>query len=134
MKAFLWALYLPFYLGLSVEMRVGDRFKPDVVALNEAGRPIFWAEAGQVGLEKTRSLLRRYRETHFAIAKWETRLDPYVELVNNALEDLRRSAPVDLLSFPEDSAERFIEKDGHIQLTLGDVVWVRLGESASSKQ
>jgi hypothetical protein len=134
MKAFLWALYLPFYLGLSVEMRVGDRFKPDVVALNEAGRPIFWAEAGQVGLEKTRSLLRRYRETHFAIAKWETRLDPYVELVNNALEDLRRSAPVDLLSFPEDSAERFIEKDGHIQLALGDVAWVRLGESASSKQ
>ena len=90
MKAFLWALYLPMYPDLSVEVRVGDRYKPDVVALDEGGHPIFWAEAGQVGLDKIRSLLRRYRNTHFAIAKWATRLDPYVELVNGALEGLRR--------------------------------------------
>ena len=127
MKAFLWALYLPTYPDLTVEIRVGDRYKPDVVALDEEGRPVFWAEAGQVGLEKIRSLLRRYRDTHFAVAKWETRLDPYVELVQDALEGLRRSAPVDLLCFPADSAERFIDEDGHVRVTLDDVEWVRIG-------
>lgn len=128
MKAFLWGLYLPLYPNLTVEVRVGDRYKPDVVALDKDGRPLFWGEAGQVGTEKIRSLLRRYRDTHFAIAKWETRLDPYVELVHDALNGLRRSAPVDLLCFPRDSAERFIDERGNIQLTHADLEWVRLGE------
>lgn len=129
MKAFLWALYTPLYPNLTVEVRVGDRYKPDVVALDEDGRPLFWGEAGQVGLEKIRSLLRRYRDTHFAIAKWETQLDPYVELVHDALEGLRRSAPVDLLCFPGDSAERFIDERGNIKLSLSELEQVRLGEA-----
>lgn len=128
MKAFLWALYLPLYPDLSVEVRIGDRYKPDVVALDHDGRPLFWAEAGQVGVAKIRSLVRRYRDTHFAIAKWDTRLEPYVRLVSNALEGLRRSAPLDLLCFPPDSAERFIDERGQIQLTYDEVDWVRLGK------
>jgi len=129
MKAFLWALYLPLYPNLTVEIRIGDRYKPDVVALDEDGRPLFWGEAGQVGQEKMRSLLRRYRGTHFAVAKWETRLNPYVELVGDALDGLRRTAPVDLICFPEDSAERFIDQHGHIRLAFNDLEWVRLGET-----
>jgi hypothetical protein len=129
MKSFLWALYLPAYPDLTVEIRVGDRYKPDVVRLDEDGRPVFWAEAGQVGLEKIRSLLRRYPDTHFAVAKWNTRLNPYFELVNDALNGLRRSAPVDLLCFPEDSAERFIDELGNIRLNFHELEWVRLGEA-----
>jgi hypothetical protein len=127
MKALLWALYLPLYPDLSVEIGVGDRYKPDVAALGEDGRPIFWAEAGQVGLAKIRALLRRYRQTHFAIAKWETRLDQYVDLLSEVLEDLRRTAPVDLLCFPENSAERFIDERGVIQITMADLEWICLG-------
>jgi hypothetical protein len=41
MKALLWALYLPEYPELSVEIPVGDRFKPDVVALGPDTQPIF---------------------------------------------------------------------------------------------
>jgi hypothetical protein len=41
MKAFLWALYLPEYPDLTVEIRVGDRYKPDVVGLDERGQPTF---------------------------------------------------------------------------------------------
>jgi hypothetical protein len=43
MKALLWALYLPAYPELTVEIAVGDRYKPDVVALNARGEPLFWA-------------------------------------------------------------------------------------------
>ena len=31
MKAFLWALYLPSFPRLTVEVGIGERFKPDVV-------------------------------------------------------------------------------------------------------
>ncbi|RIK43489.1 MAG: hypothetical protein DCC55_05405, partial [Chloroflexi bacterium] len=75
MKAFLWALYLPDYPNLKVEVPAGDRYKPDVVAFDPAdpaAAPLFWGEAGQVGVEKIRALARRYPHTHFAIAKWDT--------------------------------------------------------------
>ena len=39
MKALLWALYLPDYPDLTVEVGVGDRYKPDVVALDSHPPP-----------------------------------------------------------------------------------------------
>ena len=65
MKAVLWALYLPTYPELRVEVRIGDRFKPDLVALDDEGRPCFWGEAGAVSARKLASLFRRFRETPF---------------------------------------------------------------------
>lgn len=126
MKALLWGLYLPRYPDMAVEIHIGDRYKPDVVALDERGRPRFWGEAGAVGAQKIRSLARRYRETHFVIAKWDTRLDPFVALVSDALAGLKRSAPFDLITFPDDSAGRFIDADGHIRVRFEDLEWVRL--------
>jgi len=126
MKALLWALYLPRYPDLSVEVSIGDRYKPDVVAVDAFGRPLFWGEAGEIGVAKIRSLARRYRRTHFAIAKWDTRLDPFIAIVEGALAGLRREAPFDLISFPADSAERFIDDEGRIHIRHADVEWVRL--------
>jgi hypothetical protein len=126
MKALLWALYLPDYPDLVVEIRVGDRYKPDVVSLDAEGKPRFWAEAGVVGPEKIRSLARRYRATHFVIGKWDTRLDPFEALVREALDGLERSAPFDLIRFPGDSAEQFIKARGEIAITHDAVDWVRL--------
>ena len=127
MKAFLWALYLPAHAPLRIEVPIGDKYKPDVVGLDAAGRPRFWGEAGKVGNAKIGSLARRFRETHFALAKWGTDLAPFTTLVQQHLDGLPRSAPFDLLSFPPDSAERFIDARGHIHLSHDDVTWVRLG-------
>ncbi len=126
MKALLWALYLPEYPNLMVEVAVGDRYKPDVVALNRRGEPCFWGEAGQIGVDKIRSLARRYRCTHFAIAKWDARLEPLAAIVGEILTGLHRQAPFDLISFPPDSGERFIDEEGRIHITHADLSWVRL--------
>lgn len=125
MKAFLWALYLPQYPNL-VEFSIGDRYKPDVVALGPEGDPLFWGEAGQIGVDKIRSLARRYRDTHFALAKWNTRLDPVHAIVEEALAGVARRAPFDLLCFPEESAKRFIDEHGEIRVHHDDLTWVRL--------
>ena len=126
MKGFIWALYLPYYPNLTVEIAVGDRYKPDVVALDQQGIPEFWGEAGQISVEKIHSLLKRYRSTHFAIAKWSSSLDPLIGIVEEALDGLRRSSPVDLISFKDDSAQRFIDENGHITLDHDSLNWVRL--------
>jgi hypothetical protein len=126
MKALIWALYLPQYPDLVVEIRVGDRYKPDVVALEAGGKPVFWGEAGEVSTAKIRSLARRHKRTHFALAKWDTRLEPLAGIVTGALEGLGRSAPFDLISFPDDAAERFIDDEGVIRVSHAEVSWVRL--------
>jgi hypothetical protein len=130
MKAFLWALYLPYYPQLKVEIAIGDRYKPDVVALRERdpdAAPLFWGEAGQVAESKIRSLVRRYRRTHLAIAKWKTGLHQVQANVESALKGMQLQAPLDLLVFPEDSADRFLRADGTIVVTHADLAWVRLG-------
>ena len=126
MKAFLWALYLPRYPNLTVEIPISDRYKPDVVAFDAEGLAIFWGEAGSIGIRKIRSLLRRYRSTHFAMAKWKSPLDPLLEIVTNALKGVKRAAPVDLLSFPGDSADRFIDENGRINISHANLDWMRL--------
>ena len=73
MKALLWALYLPTYPQLRVEVSIGYKYKPDLVALGSEG-PLFWAEAGHVGNQKLNRVLKRFPRTHFAIAVWGSSL------------------------------------------------------------
>jgi hypothetical protein len=126
MKALLWALYLPEYADLTVELSIGARYKPDVVALDACGQPVFWAEAGKVSSKKLRSLLRRYPATHFAFAKWNSHLDPLAATVASSLCGQARTAPVDLIAFPADSATRFFDDQGQICLSFSDLAWTRL--------
>mgnify|MGYP006266619539 CR=1 FL=1 len=129
MKAFLWALYLPEYPDLSVEVKIGDKYKPDVVQMDGLrGRPVFWGEAGQVGPDKIASLVRRYPDTHFAMTKWDTRLDPFLEIVEEAVADVDRSAPFDLIRIPEGAGERLIDRKGRIEIEFSDVTWTRVGD------
>jgi hypothetical protein len=122
MKAFLWALYLPEHPDLSVEVDVGDKYKPDVVAMDRRrGTARFWGEAGHVGADKIEYLVTHYPHTHFVMSKWATALDPFADLVREALGDTPRHAPFDLIRFPPDSGERFIDDRGRITLTLDDV-------------
>jgi len=120
-KAFLWALYLPLYPDATVEPRWTDgRYRPDVLMLGRDGQPRFWAEAGRVGSEKLRKMLSRFPDTHLVISKWNVRLDMHESMLRDALEGVRRTAPVQLLSIPAD-AERFIAPDGTITITFDDV-------------
>jgi len=129
MKALLWALYMPDYPNISIEIRIGDKYKPDVVAFEEdallrGSSPVFWGEAGQVGSDKIKSIARRYRETHFVVAKWNTNLHHYSQLLEGLLDGIKRDAPFDLISFPEETVNS-IDDDGNITITFDDVQLIR---------
>ncbi len=139
MKAFLWALYLPLFPALTVEVFINDpRYKPDVVAVPDAPdiystqtAPLFWGEAGMVGKEKLYTLVRRYPHTHFAIAKWTPNLRPHAAIIRAALEGVERTAPFDLVGFPADSKTRFINIKGEIRITLNDLPHTRFADAKS---
>lgn len=124
-KAFVWALFLPDYPQLFVEIPADGRYKPDVVQFDDNGKPVFWGEAGQVSLKKMRTLIHKYRSTHLVFAKWHRDLEPLRKILKKESIITQRSAPVDLISVPPDSHQRFIGPDGTIQINFKDVHRVR---------
>jgi hypothetical protein len=111
-KALLWALYRPTYPELRVEQRLPwpSRYKPDLYALDPtAQRAVFWGECGMVGVAKLRDLLRRLPATHFAFSKWATGAHAFAALIEDAIAGLARTAPVELVEFPEEAAGWFAE-------------------------
>ncbi|HBS03844.1 MAG TPA: hypothetical protein DEA96_02690 [Leptospiraceae bacterium] len=121
LKAFVWSLYLDQYPNLMVERSIGDRYKPDVVALDESNlRPVFWAEAGQVKPQKIESILRRFEDLHFVIARWGFRKEPLVDLLQKRfVMDTRiqkSSSRIELLQM-DSSAHLNCIHEGNIQLS-----------------
>lgn len=131
MKALLWALYLPEYPDLMIEVSIGDRYKPDLVELDPQCKPNFWGESGRVGAKKIHRLIKRFPNTHFAFGKWHTDLAPLASIIRKVVSKASfRTAPIDLISFPPDSAERFIWADGQIQIQLAELNWKRIGNES----
>ena len=64
------------------------------MALDPEGYPRFWGEAGHIGRNKVRALLRRHGSTHFAIAKWNSPLKPFEGMIRSALKGTCRDSPV----------------------------------------
>lgn len=116
-KALLWALYLPHYPDVRVEVPLPtpSRYKPDLLSLDANLEPRFWGECGVVSLEKLRFLLARYSRTHFVFSKWDIRLDPFADMIEDALERSHRQAPVELIGFGPDAADAIAE-DGAITI------------------
>jgi hypothetical protein len=124
MKALLWALYLPAYPALQVEVSLGAKYKPDLVQMGRDG-PVFWGEAGRVGSEKLRSLFKRYPRTHFALAVWGPSVKPLQVRIDRKLRGVKRLAPIDVIAFPKDADTRFIDRDGRIHVSHDALVWRR---------
>ncbi len=120
-KALLWALYLPHYPDVRVEvpLPVPSRYKPDLLAL-DSGRPRFWGECGVVSLEKLNDLLSRYRDTHFVFSKWAVSIEPFAASIDRAYRGTLRRAPVELLRFPA-HAGTWIGDDGTIAVVPDDI-------------
>jgi hypothetical protein len=120
LKALVFGLYVADYPELVAEPRFSGRYRPDLLQLNAAGEPVFWAECGATGHEKLAFLARAYPSTHIVVAKQVARIDPLAEAVSGIVDPLRRMAPLDLVNVPAD-AERFIGQTGKITVAFGDV-------------
>ena len=69
MKALGYALFVGEYPNLEIEIKVGLRYKPDLIARNEAGEFTFWGEAGANSLRKTAWILKHTRVKTLALFK-----------------------------------------------------------------
>jgi len=100
LKAIGYARYAPRYPGLRVEVSIGkgrERYKPDLVALDDAGEPRVWIQCGHADVDKVRKLLRRYPHTHFVWLRRQTLWDGAVRITRDALVRTRHPAPVEII-------------------------------------
>jgi len=69
MKALGYAMFAEEYPTLEIEMKVGLRYKPDLVARTAGGEFLFWGEAGANSLRKTAWLLKHTGTKKLALFK-----------------------------------------------------------------
>jgi len=117
MKALGYAMFAPEYPGLEVELPVGLRYKPDLVALNDAGaggraaragaRFLFWGECGMVSMRKVAWLLKHGDTERLVLFKIDCGVTPYTRELRDSVEPRYRGrGRLTLVNFAADVAER----------------------------
>ena len=69
MKALGYAMFAAKYPHLEIEIKVGLRYKPDLIAIDEAGEFDFWGECGANSLRKTVWILKHTRTKKLVLFK-----------------------------------------------------------------
>ncbi len=119
MKALGYAMFAPEYPNLEIELPVGLRYKPDLVALNEAegGRPRggarfhFWGECGMVSMRKVAWLLKHGDTERLVLFKTGCGVAAYTrELRDTVGTRYREGGRLTLVNFVTDVAERAAER------------------------
>ena len=113
LKALVFARYVDQYPDLLVERSLGQRYKPDLVALGNYQTVRFWAESGVTSRDKVRWLVKHVRSGHLVFARQAGTGDPFPDLVAEAVAREPRHGLVEVLSFDEDAWDA-IGPDGRI--------------------
>ena len=115
LKALGFAMYVPEYPRLEIELSVGLRYKPDLVALNEGidNRPragarfLFWGECGLVTMRKVAWLLKHGDAERVVLFKLGCAVAPLVRELREAVaERYREGGRLQLVNFEKDVSER----------------------------
>ncbi|MCA1593248.1 MAG: hypothetical protein LC754_11485 [Acidobacteria bacterium] len=109
MKALGYAMFVGQYPSLQIELRVGLRYKPDLVALNENGgaRFPFWGECGVVSMRKVAWLLKHGDTGRLVLFKINWSVPAFARELREAVgERYREGRRLTLINFVGDIAER----------------------------
>ncbi|MEP7342524.1 MAG: hypothetical protein ABI977_32650 [Acidobacteriota bacterium] len=86
MKALGYAMFRPQFPNLEIEKRIGLRYKPDLIALNELGKAEFWGECGQVGLRKIAWIAKHSGTQQLALFKFNITAGHFIAQVRDEVE------------------------------------------------
>jgi hypothetical protein len=119
MKALGFAMFVGEHPNLLIELPVGLRYKPDLVALNEAegGRPHagarfrFWGECGMVSMRKVAWLLKHGDAERLVLFKTGCSVKAYTSELRDTVEPrYRAGGRLLLVNFAADVASRAAER------------------------
>lgn len=86
MKALGYAMFIEKYPQMEIEVKIGLRYKPDLIARRGDGGFDFWGECGQNSIRKTHWILKHTRTRKFVLFK-------IGQTVEQLIEQLRAEIP-----------------------------------------
>ena len=119
LKALGYAMFVGEYPGLLIELAVGLRYKPDLVALNtgKGGGPragarfLFWGECGLVTMRKVAWLLKHGDTERLVLFKLGCAAAPLVRELRGAVgQRYREGGRLTLVNFAADIAARTADR------------------------
>ncbi len=115
MKALGYAMFADEYPTLEIEIKVGLRYKPDLVARDADGGFLFWGEAGANSLRKTAWLLKHTRTKKLVLFKIGQNITQLIAQIRAEIPaKYRPNGRLVLINFVADikdlTADRQIEK------------------------
>ena len=120
-KALVYALYHRQYPTMRVEAKVDDRFQPDLNALGLDGAMLFWAEVGNVSINKIEKLFKKYRQAHFVFVKEEKDVPVFQKHLDKMSKEIRTLPLVEIVVYPEHFQEWNVSEAGDVFVRREDV-------------
>ena len=100
MKALGYAMFAPDYPNLEIEIRVGLRYKPDLIAINEPGDFAFWGECGQNSIRKTHWILKHTRTEKMVLFKISSSVEQLIKQIREEIPaKYRMNGKLTLINF-----------------------------------
>ena len=116
MKALGYAMFVRAYPNLEIEVKVGLRYKPDLIAQNGSRDFDFWGECGTNAIRKTNWILKHTRTKKLALFKIDqVSIDQLIRQLREEIAAKYRTANrLSVINFVPEiydlTAERKIEK------------------------
>lgn len=115
MKALAYAMFVEQYPNLEIEIKIGLRYKPDLIAVKSADEYAFWGECGQNSIRKTNWILKHTRTAELVLFKIGVNTEQLVKQLRAEIPAKYRSnGKLRLINFVSDiknlTAAKQIEK------------------------
>jgi len=91
MKALGFVMFSEKYPTLEIEVKVGLRYKPDLIAQNTAGNFLFWGECGANSLRKTAWILKHTHTQKLVLFKHDQNLEQLTKQLREEIPAKYRS-------------------------------------------
>jgi hypothetical protein len=92
MKALGYAMFAAEYPQMEIEVKVGLRYKPDLIAVGEAGDFDFWGECGANSFRKTAWILKHTRAKKLVLFKIGINADQFTRQLRAEIPAKYRAA------------------------------------------
>ena len=128
-KALAFALYHKDYPTIRAEAKVDKRFAPDLNAFDLDGTTmLFWAEVGNVSINKIEKLFKKYRRAHFVFVKEQEDVEPFKKQLDKMSKDMRSLPRVEIVIYPEKFQEWNVTNEGDVFIRKDDVTIISWNE------
>jgi hypothetical protein len=133
-KALVYALYHKRYPTIKVEVKLEGRFQPDLNAEDYDGTMIFWAECGNVSINKVEKIFKKYRKAHFLFVKEASDIPLFEKQLAKMAKDFKSLPLVDILIFPEHFQEWNVSEEGDVYVNRDDVTVISWSDPGLRKK